>query len=86
MTTCNDVMVTTAGAAYAHLGLLTRMRSVLPVSLVSHVTENRGRGFVCTGLVVQVKTGLQAIHETKYLLTGQRTNNPQILKKQKLFL
>ena len=76
MITCNDVMVTTAGAAHAHLALLTRMRSVLPVFLVTHVTENRGRGFVCIGLVVQVKVGLQGIVETKYLLTGQRTNTP----------
>ena len=76
MITCNHVMMTSAGAAHAQKALLTRMRSVLPVSFVTHVTENRGRGFVCTGLVVQVKVGLQGIHETKYLLTRQRTNNP----------
>ena len=79
MITCNDVMVTTAGAAHAHLALLTRMRSVLSVSLVTHVTENRGRGFVCTGLVVQVKVGLQGIQETIYALTGEHADNLQVL-------
>ena len=52
------VMVTSTGPAHAQMALLARMRSVLLVSVVTHVTENRGRVFVCTGLVVQVKIGL----------------------------
>ena len=69
------VMVTSARAAHALLALLTRMRCVLPVSLVTHVTENRGRGFVCTGLVVQVKVGLQGIQEAIYALTGEHADD-----------
>ena len=67
MITRQFVMVTSAGAANAHLAFLARMRSVLLVSLVTHVTENRGRGFVCTDLVVQVKVVLKGTKETNYV-------------------
>ena len=60
MVTHQHVMVTSTGAAHVQMALLTRMRSRLLVFLVTHVTENRGRGFACgTGLVVQVKVGLE---------------------------
>ena len=78
MITCNHVVVTSTGTAYVQLALLARMRSVLLVSLVTHVTENRGRGFVSTGLVVQVKVGLQTINEANYLFTDESVNEPQV--------
>ena len=79
MITHQLVMPTSTRAAHLHLALLARMRSVLPVSLVTQVTENRGRGFVCTGLVVQVKVGLQGIQETIYALTSEHADNLLVL-------
>ena len=73
------VMVMSTCKAHAQLALLARMRSVLLVSLVTHVTENRGRGFVCVGLVVQVRVGLQVINETNYTLTTKHKNDRQVL-------
>ena len=78
MITCKHVMITSTGTAHAQLALLARMRSVLLVSLVTHVTENRGRGFVSTGLVVQVKVGLQVINEANYLFTDESVNEVQV--------
>ena len=71
-------MVMSTCKAHAQLALLARMRRVLPVSLVTHVTENRGRGFVSTGLVVQVKVGLQVINEANYLFTDESVNELQV--------
>ena len=79
MITHQLVMPTSTRAAHLHLALLARMRSVLPVSFVTQVTENRGRGFVCTGLVVQVKVGLQGIQEAIYALTGEHADDLQVL-------
>ena len=69
------VMVTPARAAHPLLALLACIHSVLLVSLVAHVTQNRGRFFVYRGLVVQVKVGLEIINETYNLITAELAND-----------
>lgn len=66
------VMVTSARAAHSLLALLACIHSV---SLVAHVTQNRGRLFVYRGLMVQIKVGLEIINETYNSVTAELGND-----------